>query len=150
MPQDPEDLAPPPDAQSEDEEPQSSPIASMLARAAAGAGSGPDSEKSPPAAPEGGPKLVPEGDEPATRENYDALMADLPTKLTAEQAGYEEAPKDQKEKCGNCAHGYKRNNDQWNVCELVQVEDDAEINPEWYCNFWDGGDGTLPLLKEKD
>jgi hypothetical protein len=121
----------------------------MIARAAAGGDQG--TEKAPPAAPEGdggGSKLVPEGDEPATRENYDALMADLPTKLTAKQAGYEEAPKDQKEKCGNCAHGYKRNNDQWNVCELVSPENpDDPINPQWYCNLWDNGDGKLPLLK---
>lgn len=80
--------------------------------------------------------------------DYEKMLADRPEKFTAEQVGYRKADEVGKQ-CGQCIHLYKEVvGDQRTVCEILRLDPEDSINPEFVCMFTSRDGVEYPYVKK--
>jgi hypothetical protein len=112
-----------------------------------------ESKKSPPAyeifknLPRTSPKK--RGSSPEGRvsfSEYTALTRDRPSKFNQEEVNYREA--EGEEHCAGCLHFYIGKVAGRNVCEILRVQPEESIKPDWVCDFYTENGTEYPLFKE--
>jgi hypothetical protein len=68
-------------------------------------------------------------------QEYEELLSDRPEKFTAEQVNYRKA-EDPGQECEHCIHFYEQvAGEKRTVCEILRLEPEASIDPEFVCDF---------------
>jgi hypothetical protein len=81
-------------------------------------------------------------------EEYEKLVENRPEKLTAEQVNYRKA-EDPGQECEHCLHFYKQvAGEQRTTCEILRLEPEASIDPEWVCDFMTRDGSEYPYRKD--
>jgi hypothetical protein len=66
---------------------------------------------------------------------YEKMLADRPTKFSQEQVNYRKA-EDVGKACQYCIHFYQQvAGEKRTVCEILRLEPEGPIDPEWVCDF---------------
>jgi hypothetical protein len=83
----------------------------------------------------------------ADLKDYNELLNEKMEKFSPEQVDYRDAVG--KERCGRCIHYFERKIDRYGICELVRLEDEDPVSPDYTCDFWTPDGENFPLLKKK-
>lgn len=79
-------------------------------------------------------------------ELYETIISDRPEKLDGEEVDYRDSDND-KQQCRKCLHFFIRKIDDYGVCELVRLDDDEPIDPDYVCHYFTRNGTVFPLLK---